>query len=250
MAITSVEAAEKDRKGAFRLGLGAWLGLFGAVIAIVLPAVAIFASTYNPGGFFAFAPTLLQTSAVLVLVGAVLFILSLLFYRWGFSVLRKVNSDFSLASFLCLLGSLGFILILVAAAVVTGTASNLLSCIQGSPAHALTCMQANQPLGAYTAIVGFVLAWLGGLGIVLGLRVAASHFDEPSLGLGAFVYLFFLFLLLAPLIELAFPFTGGQFLLVIVPVMSVAAPVFVLLGILPKIRADARAAPVTPAPTA
>jgi hypothetical protein len=249
MAVTADETAERDRKGAFRLGLGAWLGLFAAVIAIVLPSVAIFASSYNPGGFFAFSTSLLQTSTVLILVGAVLFLLSLFIYRRAFSVLRKLDPDFSLASFLCLLGSLGFVLILVAAAVVTGSASNVLGCISGQPSHALSCLQANQPLGAYTAIVGFVLAWLGGLGIVLGLWVAGGYFGERLLDLGAIVYLFFLFLLLAPLVELAVPFEGGQFLLVIVPVMSFAAPAFVLLGILPRIRADQRAAPTAP-PTA
>ncbi|MGD0250994.1 MAG: hypothetical protein ABSB97_08955 [Thermoplasmata archaeon] len=250
MAITSTEAAERDRKGAFRLGLGAWLGLFAAIIAIVLPSVAIFTSTYDPGGFFSFAPTLLQTSSALVLAGAVLFLLSLFLYRWAFAGLRKVNPDFTLASFLCLLGFVGFILILVAAAVVAGNASSLLGCIQGNPAHALTCMQANQPLGAYTAIIGFILAWLGGLGIVLGLWIAGGHFGEPALHLGAYIYLFFLLLLLAPLIEVAFPFEGGQFLLVLVPVLSFAAPALVLFGVLPKIRADQRAARGAPATAA
>jgi hypothetical protein len=241
----STEAAEKNLKGAFRLGLGAWLGLFAGVIAVVLPSAAIFATAYNPSGFFSFAPSLLQTSGALLLGGAVLFILSLYFYRWGFSALRRVNPDFYLASFLCLLGSVGFILILVAAAVITGSASSLVNCIHGQPSHALTCLQANEPLGAYTALVGFVLAWLGGFGIVLGLWLAGGHFGEPALTLGSAVYLFFLFLLLVPLVALAFPIPGRQFLLVVVPVMSVAAPLFVLLGVLPRIRAADRVPAVT-----
>jgi hypothetical protein len=250
MSLAPTEVAERDRKGAFRLGLGAWVGLFAAIIMIALPSIAIFTSTYAPGGAFTFGTTFLQWAGALVLVGAVLFIVSLFLYRWGFSALRKVNGDFTMASFLCLLGSLGFVLILVAAAVVTGSASNLLGCIQGNPAHALSCMEANQPLGAYTAIVGFVLAWLGGLGIVLGLWVGGAHFDAPSLSLGAMVYLFFLFLLLVPLIEAAVPFEGGQFLLVAVPVMSVAGPLLVLFGVLPRIRADLRTAPSAPASAA
>ena len=238
MSVGPAEAAVRNRKGAFRLGLGAWLGLFAGLIAIVLPSVAIFAAAYNPGGFFSFAPSLVQTSGALVLGGAILFVLSLFLYRWGFSALRRVNPDFYVASALCMLGSVGFVLILVAAAVVTGSASSLLTCIHGQPSHALSCLEANQPLGAYTALVGFVLAWLGGFGIVLGLWLAGSHYREPALTLGSGVYLFFLFLILAPFVELAFALPDGQFLLVIVPVMSVAAPLFVLLGVLPKIRAE------------
>ncbi len=241
MAEDLSDAAKNDRKGAFRLGLGSYFGLFAAVLAVVLPSAAIFATAYNPGGFFSFAPTLLETSSVLVLVGAALFILALFLYRRAFSALRKVDSEFALASFLCLLGSVGLVLILVAAAVVTGTASSLVTCIKGQPSHALSCLESSQPFGAYTAVIGFVLAWLGGLGVVFGLWIAGSRFRSPAITLGSMVYLFFLFVLLLPLVEFAFPFPGSQYLLVIVPVLSVAAPLLVLVGILPRIRADQRA---------
>jgi hypothetical protein len=241
MSVAAEDAARYNEKGAFRLGMGAWLGLLAALIAIVLPSLVLFAGAYNPGGFFSFAPGLVQLSGVLVLVGAVLYILSLLLYRRAFSALRRVDPEFSLASFLCLLGSVGFVLLLVAAAVLTGTASTLLGCVHGQPTHALSCLESNQPLGAYTAIAGFVLAWLGGFGIVYGLWRAGSHFSDRALDLGAVVYLLFLFLVLVPFLEIAFPFPGGQFLLVIVPVLSLAAPGFVLLGSSSKRRADASA---------
>ncbi len=239
MAGATGNAAEYDQKGATRLGSGAWLGLLAAVIAVVVPSLALFASAYAPSGFFSFAPSLLQVSGALVLVGAVFYILSLFLYRRAFATLRRLDPEFSLASFLCLLGSVGFVLILAAAAVLTGTASSLLGCIHGSPTHALSCLESNQPFGAYTALIGFVLAWVGGFGIVYGLWLAGGRYDDRTLDLGSLVYLLFLLLVLVPFFEIAFPFPGGEFLLVLVPVLSVAAPGFVLLGVVSRPRGRA-----------
>ncbi len=236
MTISPPEIAERNRKGATRLGIGGWLGVLAAIIAIVLPSGALFAATYNPGGFFSFAPRLLQASALLVLVGAVFYFLSLILYRFAFATLQKVEPEFTLASVLCLIGSVGFLLIVVAAAVVLGNASSLLDCLKGQPSHVLSCLQANQPLGAYTVLVGFVCAWLGGFGIVLGLWIAGGHYDEPALDLAAVLYLFFLLLLFAPLVEVAYPFPGGEFLLVAVPILAIAAPALVLVGLLLRER--------------
>lgn len=238
MASTPEESREMSHKGAGRLGLGAWVGLFAAIFAIVLPSIALFLSAYNPGGAFPFAADALASTGAFVLAGAVLYILSLFIYRRAFSALKRVDRDFGLASLLCWVGSVGFVLILVGAVVVTGSASSVVGCIKGAPSHLLTCLEANQPLGAYTAIVGFILAWLGGLGIVLGLWQAGGYFEERAVDLGALVYLFFLLVILAPFVELAVAFPGSQYLLVIVPILSVAAPALVLLGILPDIRTE------------
>jgi len=231
----------QDEKGAFRMALGAWLGLFAGVIAVALPLVAIFLSTYDSGGFFSFGTPFVQTSSALVLAGAILYILSLFLYRVAFVALRKVDSDFSLASFLCLLGSVGFLLIIISAAVLAGSSTSVLQCVHGEPSHALSCLQSGQPLGAYTGILGFVFAWMGGLGVVLGLSLAGRRFDEPMIDLGAFFYLIFLFLVLAPFVAMAVPLPGIVFLLLVVPILVVAAPLLILLGALPTVRVHARA---------
>jgi hypothetical protein len=232
----------QDEKGAFRLALGAWLGLFAGLIAIVLPFVTIFVSAYDPGGFFSFGTSMVQTSGALILAGGVLFILSLFFYRRGFASLRKGDGEFALASFLCILGTLGFLLLLVAAALLTSSASSVLQCIKGQPSHALSCLQSDQPLGAYTGLTGFVLAWLGGLGIVYGLWLAGDRFDERPVTLGSVFYLLFLSVLISPLVALAVPLPGVAFVLVVVPILTVAAPAMVLLGTLPEVRRRSAAA--------
>jgi hypothetical protein len=239
---TANVAWAQDEKGALRLALGAWLGLFAGVIAIVLPIVVIFLSAYDPGGFFSFGTAMVQTSGALILAGAVLFILSLFFYRRGFAALRKVDGDFALASFLCILGTIGFILLLVSAAVLTNSSSSVVQCIKGQPSHALSCLQSGQPLGAYTGIIGFALAWLGGLGIAYGLWLAGDRFDERPVTLGSVFYLLFLFVLIIPLIALAVSLPEVAIFLLVVPILTVAAPALVLLGALPQAR---RGSPTT-----
>src|SRR5208282_5319783 len=123
MATTSATGSEQDRTGLFRIATGAGVGL---------------------------AAAFLDATALLILAGALLFLVSLFFYRRGFALLRKVDPRFTVASILCLIGTLGFILVLIAAVVIVGSASSLLSCISGQPTHALTCLRSGQPLGAYT----------------------------------------------------------------------------------------------------
>lgn len=229
-----------DERGVFRLALGAWLGLFAGVIAVVLPSTAIFLSVYAPGGFLTLGAGLFRLVGLLVLGGAILFVLSLFLYRRGFAAFRRVEGEFALASVLCLVGSVGFLLLLVTAAVLAGSAGSVVDCVHGQPTHALSCLESNQPLGAYAGVLGFVFGWLGGLGIVVGLTFAGSRFDEPALRLGAFFYLGLLVLLIAPTLALVAPFEGAQFLLVVVPVLTVAAPALVLVGTVPRLGRFAR----------
>lgn len=237
-----VNVAAQDEKGVFRLALGAWFGLFAGVIAIVIPLAAIWLSTYSPSGTFSLGTSLVQTSSGLVLAGAVLYILSLFLYRRAFAALRKVDSGFTVASFLCFLGALGFLLIIASAAVLAGTASSVLQCVHGQPSHALSCLESGQPLGAYTGLVGFFLAWVGGIGIVLGLSLAGDRFDRHAIDVGAVFYLLFLLLVLLPLVEMAVRLPGIEFLLVVVPILTIAAPLLVLAGA----SSIARTSPVAP----
>ncbi len=231
-----------DERGAYRIALGAWLGLFAGAIAIVLPSTAIFLSVYAPGSLFSLGTALFRLVGLLVLAGAILFLLSLFLYRRGFTALRRVEGEFALATVLCLVGSVGFLLLLVTAAVLAGSSTAVASCIHGQPTQSLSCLETNQPLGAYTAVIGFVFGWIGGVGIVVGLAFAGTRFAEPALRLGAFFYLGLLVLLIAPTLALLVPFDGVQFLLLIVPVLAVAAPALVLAGTIPKLGRFARAA--------
>ena len=231
MAATSTAPSEEEQRGLYRLATGAAVGLAAAILAIVIPVSFLLVAAYAPSGFLSLnQPSLIYAIALLILAGAILFLLSLFLYRRAFAVLRKVDPRFTAASILCLIGSIGFLLVLVAAIAIIGSANSLLSCVSGHPSHALTCLRSGQPLGAYTGLVGFWLGWLGGVGIMLGLLAGSSRFRTREIGVGAVVYALLLLVLIGPFISLVVSFPGVQYLLIVVPFLSVLAPFFVYHG--------------------
>lgn len=234
MAAATVPRDAQDEVGIFRIATGAGVGFAAALLAIVFPISFLLIATYDPTGILSLDQTaFVDAIGLLILAGALLFLFSLFIYRRGFSHLRKVDSRFTLASILCLIGSIGFLLVLIAAAFLIGSANSLLSCVNGAPTHAFTCLKSSEPFGAYTGLVGFWLGWLGGVGIVLGLFAASSRFHTRSVGFGALLYMILLVVLIGPFIALVVSFPGSEFLLGLVPFLSVLAPYFVFHGARP-----------------
>jgi hypothetical protein len=235
-APSTVPARELDQKGALRLGLGAGLGFSGAVGAIVVPLVFLFLVADFPGGFFTLTPTWVEVTSILVLAGAILLFLSLFVYRRAFAALRKVDPRFYVASVLCILGSIGFLLLLVAAALVAGNTSSLLSCTHGHPSHALSCLESGEPFGAVTGLLGFLLGWIGGVGIMIGLLVAGNRFRTGALSGGGVVYGVLLLILLVPLASLFVALPDVADLLLLAPLLAVVGPGLALGGSLRATR--------------
>jgi hypothetical protein len=231
---------EQDERGVRRLGLGAGLGFAGALAAIVFPLAILFLVARFPGGFFVLSSTLVEVTSVLVLAGAILLLLSLFLYRLSFSALRKVDSRFYVASILCILGSLGFLLLIVTAAIVVGNASSLLNCAHGQPSHALSCLESGEPFGAVTALIGFLLSWIGGVGIMVGLFLVGSRFHAGSLAASGAAYGVLLIILIVPFVGLLVPIPNLSYLLLLAPLFAVIAPGLALFG---SIRTFRRIAP-------
>jgi hypothetical protein len=230
MAAPIVTVRVEDVKGSHRIAIGAGLGVAAAAIMLLLPFALLWLALYNPGGFFQFNSALVQDISLLVLAGAILFLLSLFVYRRGFAVLRGVDRRFTLASILCLIGSLGFLLILVAVVIVLGTTNSLLTCVHGQPSHALSCLRSGQPLGAYTGLLGFWLGWLGGVGLVLGLASAGRRFSRGVLYGSAALYAILLLALVGPFVGLIYPVPGAQYLLLLSPILALLAPALAYAG--------------------
>jgi hypothetical protein len=230
MAESPVAPRPEDVQGAARLALGGGLGVAAALVTLLLPAAFLWLALYAPGGFFSLGSTLVQTLSVLVLAGAILFLLSLFVYRRGFSVLRRVDPRFAVASILCLIGTLGFLLVVVAAAVLLDSSSSLLQCIHGQPSHALTCLRSGEPLGAYTGVAGFWLGWLGGVGLVVGMSSAGRRFARGVLYGSSIFYALLLLVLVGPFLALVYSVPDQQYLLLAVPVLALLAPALVLVG--------------------
>lgn len=223
--------SEHEKRGLFRVATGAGVGLAASLLAIVVPVGFLLVAAYAPGGFLSLNQTaFIDATALLILAGAILFLVSLFIYRRGFAQLRKIDPRFTAASALCIVGTIGFLLILVAAVVIVGSASSLLSCISGRPTHALTCLRSGEPLGAYTGLVGFWLGWLGGVGIVLGLSAGSSRFKARTIGVGGALYAVLLLALVGPFVALVVTVPGVEYLLLLVPILSILAPFFVFHG--------------------
>jgi hypothetical protein len=221
---------ELDAKGVRRLGLGAGLGFAGALAAIVLPLVFLYVASDDPGGFFVLSPQLVQVTSILILAGAILLLLSLFLYRRSFAALRKLDPRFYVASVLCIVGSLGFLLLFITAAVVVGNSSSLLACAHGQPSHAISCLESGQPLGALTGLVGFLLGWLGGLGIMIGLFLAGGRFHSGSLRVSSALYGILLIILIIPFLGLLIALPHLSYLIVLAPVLAVLGPGLALVG--------------------
>lgn len=250
---------EVDPKGLRRFRTGAFFGLVGGVTGLLLPVSLNLLAFYAPSNFIAYGATLVELTALLVLAGALFLAISLIYYRFGFGALRPFDRRFLGASVLCNIGSIGLVLIIVPVALALYSTPSMVACIRGTPSLALVCLGTIQPLFAYALAVGFWLAWLGGLGIVLGLELGARRYRERSLLGGGVAYALLLLVLIDPFVALLFPIGGWQYPLLTLPILAVIAPALVYLGssraLEPRILSPtARPAlsnprPVQPAPT-
>lgn len=219
-----------ERKGLHRFRIGAWAGLIGAVAAIVLPFTLFWFAAHNPGGIFTFDSTLLQYTNWLLIAGALLFLLSLMMYRSGFSALRKADPRFNVAIALCWVGSIGFLLVILVASYFLGSLGSITACIHGQPTSALSCLNSQSPLGAATAVIGFWLGWVGSLGVVLGLLLGGGRISSGLLILGGVLYVLLLVVLVLPFAGLLTRVPGLEYILVLAPLFAILAPLFVLGG--------------------
>ena len=230
MGSSAVTTAADDPKGLRRFERGALFGLVGGVVGLVLPVSLSLVAFYGTAGIARFDTTLIALTGLFVLAGALLLAISLVHYRFGFGALRASDRWFLVATLLCTVGSIGLLLIVVSVALALNSTPSLDQCIQGAPTHVLSCLQTIQPLSAYSVVVGFWLAWFGGLGIVLGLTLGGRRYREIRLVGGAAVYGLLLLVLIDPFVVLLFPLGGWQYPLLTVPILAVLAPALVYVG--------------------
>jgi hypothetical protein len=233
-----VAIAPAEERGLRRLLTGAGLGLAGGIAAIALPLSFFWLSVYNPGGFFVLGPALERAIAVLLIAGAILFLFSLLYYRRAFSWLRRADPGFTTASVLSVVGSMGFLLLLLVAATLVGSTGSLIACARNTGPSVLSCVQRASPIGAYGGLLGFWLGWFGGVGLVLGLGHAGRRYREGSLGGAALLYALLLIGLVVPFVSFLVPVPGTKYLLLAIPVLTILAPALVFGAHLPGDRTD------------
>ncbi len=106
----------------------------------------------------------------------------------------------------------------------------MIACVRGQPTLALSCLNSLSPLGAATAVIGFWLAWIGSLGLVVGLLLGGARLPSGVLLAGGTLYALFLVVLIVPFASLLTSVPGVPYVLVLAPLLVVLAPAFVLGG--------------------
>jgi len=231
-ASVTAPASTEEGKADRLLRLASALAVGGSALSLAVPAALLLLADRHLYGLSAGSADLLHGEGLLVVVGGVLVVLALFLYRRAFAHLKHVDARLRPAAWLCLVGSVGALALVVAGALLTGGSSAVSGCLAGPSSHALSCLRSADPTAGYLAIAGFWLVWLGVVGLALGLVLSGRHFRAGVTVAGGA-----LFALLAA--DLLFPFAGSLVRLpgigvavAIAPFAAVAGAALVLVGTL------------------
>jgi hypothetical protein len=222
--------AVHESKALWRFAAGSTIGLAAGITGLALPVALLVLASSRPGTIFLTGAQLVEVTAILALAGALLFALSLLVYRLGFSMLQRSDSRFYIASILAWVGTVGVLLVVIAICIAFLSSGTMSGCIQAAPTNALACLSAAAPLASYSGVLGFWLVWLGGLGVVFGISLAGTRYRQPWFYGGAGVYSLLLLGLIAPALSLIFPIDPPGTLLLATPVLAALAPAAIFHG--------------------
>ncbi|MGI0054562.1 MAG: hypothetical protein ACREBZ_02430 [Thermoplasmata archaeon] len=210
--------------------IGGILGVIAGCVAIGLPVLLFGLARYAPGGYFSVATSFVQSASLLVLAGAICGILSFHFYGSSCSHLRRAKLHFWAASVLCTIGTVGLLLVAIAAAFAAYAGSSLVGCAQGSLSDAFSCIESVSPLGAYIIVLGFWISWIGAIGIVLALSLGSGLFQSKFYAIAGVIYAILVVLLAGPLVAIVQPIPDVSLLLLLSPILAILAPTLVVLA--------------------
>jgi hypothetical protein len=230
MSFEGNEATSVGAKGLRRVSIGSAFGLAAGVFGLGLPVALILLASWMPGTSFLTGSQLIEATAGLALIGAALFAVSLTIFQFGFKTLREVDRRFWTASILCAVGTVGVLLLLVPIALAFASSNAIADCVQGAPSHTLACLGSVAPLASYWAIAAFWCAWLGGLGIIVGISLAGRLYRQDWLYAGAALYSLLLLGLLSPAIGLLLPIYALSYPLLAAPLLVMVAPALIFPG--------------------
>lgn len=217
-------------QGDRRIAVGAGLGIAAGVLLGVLPSLLFTVLYSGSTGSLPLGASLFQTTGLLLIAGALLFLLSFSFYRWGFSRWRHQDARFDGPVALCLVGSVGAIAVVAAGIAIYSSPSAIESCLHGRPSQWSSCLFGLSPYAALATTVGIVGGALGGIGLVAGFALVAQKVRSAALAAGAGVYALLWILGAASLIVELVSSAVLRPLLVTLPWVAVLAPLLVLAG--------------------
>ncbi len=229
MAVELPVRSTEEAKAAGTLRAGGAIGVASALLALALPWVLLVGSSAATR-LFVLNLSLLHAVGALALAGSLGVLVTFLLYRRAFTRLRHADPRLRAAVLLCRLGSIGTVALLAVFAWLLGGPGSLVRCLSGDPSDVYVCVRSSAPEVAWVAVTGFWLVWAGGVGVVVGLRLAGRHYRAETLGAAAALYGALLVLLLLPFVSLVYLLHGATYTGLVAALAGVAAPALVWQG--------------------
>jgi uncharacterized protein DUF973 len=194
---------------------GAVTALISLLLALLSPIAIILLSgiEVHYGGFHfgsgSFNNTIFEEILVVVSIGFLIAIVAVILYTLSFGAFRKVQSGFGGPRVLLILGVIGTFLIFVGVVLILSQFLMAVSCVKAG--GSASCVSISSIVGAVLVIfLGLFLAFLGWIGLIIGLWRIGSRYHSTITKVGA--------------------------ILTIIPVVSIIAPILILIGVSESLR--------------
>jgi hypothetical protein len=187
----AVDTKKADLEALSDVSLAAIINLVAVVVGLAsligTPTTQLFTistsssgttATPNQAGLWAFG--------ILVVIGVVLTLLELIYYRSAFSILESYDPRFSTPAKLVLLLLGALPLLLIAALALLGVVYQAVVCAGGQSSIPVGCISAGSLLGIAAALVLLgILVLVGYLGLLVGIWRLGTRYDAVAFKVGA-----------------------------------------------------------------
>lgn len=155
-------------------------------------------------GTAAFTIQALEEIVALIVAGAALLLISVIIYVVSFNTFRKVTTGFGAPLALGIIGVLGIFLIFLGGTLILVSILQAVGCAANG--DATSCVSLSTiAAGVYSLLGGLFLAFLGWIGMLIGIYRIGSRYHSTVTRIGAILY--------------------------IIPIVSIVAPILVFVGI-------------------
>lgn len=167
----------------------------GVAVPLALSTTGYFSLTVPAAGeTFSYGETALLTVLGISLVGFVLSIVSLWFYREGFLAVRSVDTRFSSSPTWALLAIVGLVLVFLALIVILYALLQVLSCVSSSATPGMfsaSCVNIGALLGGFgLLLVGGIILLIGYIGTLVAIFRLGTRYNDSMFKIGAVLLIF------------------------------------------------------------
>jgi hypothetical protein len=183
--------------------LAALCSLLGLLAAVAGPFLLLIALGLHVPflkvsfGTAAFTIAIVEEIIGVIAAGAALTLISMILYIVAFNTLRKLQPGFGGPMGLSIVGLLGMLLITLGAVLVLAT---LVSAVQCASSGSSCVDFASLGAGVWSILIGALLAFIGWIGLLIGVYRIGKRYDSTLTKVGAIIYIIPLVNIIAPIL--------------------------------------------------